>query len=501
MKEIKESLSPIERKILPFIALPLDKIQEKTKLDETSVIRALKFLANKKLIDLTQKQTQTIDLGVNGVYYKKHHLPERVLIHTLEKHPRISLEEAEKHSGLSSNEFKAALGALKRKALLDITNNKMMLKGKHEEIMHKFPEEKLLERLPKTKEELTDEERYAYDLLRSRKDIIEIIEKQELSYKPTALGTKLLAEKLDDSDLLEEVTPDLIKSGADNKQFRKYDIQSQGPKLHGGKRHFVNEGRIFAKRIWTELGFKEMTGPSIDSSFWIFDALFTAQDHPVREMQDTFYIKKNATELPQDTKLIARVQQAHEKGIAGSKGWNYTWSKEQAKHLALRTHTTSLSARTLASLKPGDLPAKYFAIGKAFRNETIDWSHGIEFYQTEGIVASKDVNFRHLLGYLKIFYKKMGFEKIRFRPSFFPYTEPSVEIDVFHKEKGVWLELGGAGMLRPEVTAALMGTTVPVLAWGQGLDRIIMDAYAIKDLRELYSNDLNTLRNKKAALI
>lgn len=500
MDKLKESLSPLERKIIPFITLPLNKIQEKTKLDETSVVRALRFLANKNVITLTQKQTQIIDLGVNGVYYKKHHLPERVLIHVLEKHSRPSLEEAEELSGLSSNEFKAALGALKRKALLDITNNKLVLKAKHEEVMHKFPEEKLIEGLPKNKDELTDEERYAYDLLKSRKEIIEVTEKQELTYTPTPLGIKLLSEKLDDSELLEEVTPELIKEGTD-KQFRKYDITTAAPRVFGGKKHFVNEARAFAKNIWTELGFKEMTGPSVDSSFWIFDALFTPQDHPVREMQDTFYIKKSSMDLPADEKLIARVKQAHQNSIANSKGWNYSWVKEPATRTALRTHTTSLSAHTLASLTPKDLPAKYFSMGKAFRNETIDWSHGIEFYQTDGIVVSKDVNFRHLLGYLQIFYKKMGFSQIRFRPSFFPYTEPSVEIDVYHKEKGTWLELGGAGMFRPEVTASLLGTPTPVLAWGQGFDRIIMDAYAIKDLRELYSNDLNTLRNKKLAFI
>ena len=500
MEKIKASLSPIEKKILPFLSLPVHKIQEKTKLDETSVVRALHFLANKNIIELTQKQKQTIELGVNGVYYKKNHLPERVLIQLLEKNARISLEEAEKNSGLSSNEFKAALGALKRKALLDIVNNKLVLKAKHEEVAHKFPEEKLLEKLPKGKEELSDEEKYAYDLLKGRKNIVEIIEKQELSYKVTDLGTKLLSEKMEDTDLLEEVTPELIKEGTLDMQFRRYDLQSQAPKLYGGRKHFVNEARAFAKRIWLDLGFKEMTGPIAESSFWIFDALFTAQDHPVREMQDTFYLKKSSIDLPKDP-VVSRVQKAHEEGIAGSRGWNYKWDKQQATRTALRTHTTSLSAHTLASLTQDKLPAKFFSMGKAFRNETIDWSHGIEFYQTDGIVVSKDVNFRHLLGYLEIFYKKMGFSQIRFRPSFFPYTEPSVEIDVYHKEKGIWLELGGAGMFRPEVTTSLLGTTTPVLAWGQGFDRIIMDAYAIKDLRELYSNDLNALRNKKIALI
>ncbi|MCK4553276.1 phenylalanine--tRNA ligase subunit alpha, partial [Candidatus Pacearchaeota archaeon] len=231
------------------------------------------------------------------------------------------------------------------------------------------------------------------------------------------------------------------------------------------------------------------------SSFWNFDVLFTAQDHPVREMQDTFFIDKKL-ELP-DKKLVEAVKKSHEQGVEGSKGWNYSWGEEEAKKSVLRTHTTCLSAQTLAKLKKENLPAKFFAIGKCFRNETIDWSHGFEFNQTEGIVVDKNANFRHLLGYLKQFFGKMGFKKVRFRPAYFPYTEPSMEIDVWHPEKKVWLELGGAGIFRPEVTIPLLGEHIPVLAWGPGFDRTLMDYYEIKDLRKLYKNDLTKLRKMK----
>jgi phenylalanyl-tRNA synthetase alpha chain len=243
------------------------------------------------------------------------------------------------------------------------------------------------------------------------------------------------------------------------------------------------------------MGFKEMSGNMLISSFWNFDALFTAQDHPVREMQDTFFIDKKVN-LP-DKKLVEAVRKSHETGVEGSKGWQYKWNQELSKKMVLRTHTTSISSQTLAKLKPEEMPAKFFAIGKCFRNETVDWCHGFEFNQSEGIVVDPNANFRHLLGYLKLFYKKMGFEEIRFRPSYFPYTEPSVEIDVWHKERKCWLEIGGAGMIRPEVTIPLLGKHVPVLAWGPGFDRSLMDYYKIQDLRELYKNDLNFLRKIK----
>jgi len=163
----------------------------------------------------------------------------------------------------------------------------------------------------------------------------------------------------------------------------------------------------------------------------------------------------------------------------------------------LRTHTTCLSAQTLASLKKEDIPGKFFAVGKCFRNETVDWSHGFEFNQTEGIVIDKNANFKHLLGYLQDFAKKMGFKKVRFRPHYFPYTEPSLEGDVWDEERKEWVEVFAGGIFRPEVVYPLIGEWVPVLAWGPGFDRMVMKIFGIKDLRELYKNDITQLRRMK----
>ncbi|MBM3233912.1 phenylalanine--tRNA ligase subunit alpha, partial [Candidatus Pacearchaeota archaeon] len=128
---------------------------------------------------------------------------------------------------------------------------------------------------------------------------------------------------------------------------------------------------------------------------------------------------------------------------------------------------------------------------------TLDWSHGFEFNQTEGIVIDENANFKNLLGYLKEFAKKMGYEKIRFRPHFFPYTEPSLEGDVWNEERKEWIEVFAAGIFRPEVTAPLLGKPIPVLAWGPGFDRMMMMLYNIKDFREIYKNNLEQLRKIK----
>jgi phenylalanyl-tRNA synthetase alpha chain len=490
-----ESLSPIERKIVPFLNLEINEIVEKSKLDRTTVLRALRFLEEKEFLKIKISKKEIIELGTNGNYYKKNHLPERNLLHFLEKNNHIKIEDSKNQIKLSDNEFKASLGVLKRKSLIELTNGKIKISANKEELTKKFPEEKFLESLPLEKEILSDKDKSLLKSLSNRKDIIEVTESKTTSFDLTTEG-KQIAGKQIKSNLIEEVTSEMIKTGTKGKKFRNYDIASQVPQLFGGKKHFVNQSIEYAKKIWTDLGFKEMDGNLIETAFWNFDTLFTAQDHSAREMQDSFYIKKMKGKLP-DKKLIEKIKQAHEKGISGSKGWQYKWQEEEAKKIVMRTHGTALSARTLTNLNSKEIPAKYFAIGKVFRNETIDWSHGIEFYQTEGIVIDPNANFRHLLGYIKEFYKKMGFEKIRFRPSYFPYTEPSVEIDAFHPERKIWLELGGAGIFRPEVVIPLLGKNIPVLAWGQGLDRIIMDFYKIQDLREMYSNDIKSLRTKK----
>ena len=491
-----ESLSPLERKVIPYLNEDIEGIIEKSSLDRVSVLRALEFLNSKRIISLKIEKRRIVDLGTNGIYYKKKGLPERNLLGVVEK-KILSIEEAQIESKLSDNEFKAALGALKKRALIELKNGKIHFSGSKEEVGKKTIEERFLDELPLGFSDLTSEQRFAFDKLRDRKEIVELRDEPQISFVIEKLGKDLINADLSKAgELLEEITPDMLKgNGWKGKKFRLYDVTSPVPRIFGGKRHFVAQATDYGRMVWAEMGFEEMTGDLLQSSFWNFDALFTAQDHPVREMQDTFFLDKKS-ELP-EKKLVNGIRKAHEGGLDESKGWRYSWSEEEAKRMVMRTHTTPLSVQILAGLDAKKLPRKFFALGKCFRNETIDWSHGFEFYQSEGIVVDKDANFRHLLGYLKEFYKKMGFEKIRFQPAYFAYTEPSVEVHVYHPEKKKWLEFGGAGIFRPEVVIPLLGEWVPVLAWGQGFDRILMDYYGIKDLRELYTNDIKQLREMR----
>jgi phenylalanyl-tRNA synthetase alpha chain len=494
-----DSLSPHERKILPHLEeKDLIEICKKSNLDKVSVIRALEYLKDKKIINLEREIKKEVRLGINGALYRKKEFPERRLLNLLDEKRILDLNFAKVQSKLSEDEFKASIGVLKRKALIDLKNKKIILNAEVG-VAKRTPEEALIENLPLEYDSLSEEQLYALKNLEKRKNIVKTKEKKTIIIELTDFGKKVLKEGIKGQGLIEQITPDLLKKDSSwrGKKFRRYNINFPVPEIHGGKRHFVNQATDYARRIWTDLGFKEMTGPLIQTSFWNFDALFTAQDHPVRDMQDTFFIDKKES-LPKK-EIVETIKNSHEGKLKGikSKGWNYEWDEKEAEHLVLRTHTTCLSAKTLSEINPEDLPKKFFALGKCFRNETVDWSHGFEFNQTEGIVVDRNANFRHLLGYLKQFFKKMGFEKIRFRPGYFPYTEPSVEIDMWHPEKKIWLELGGAGIFRPEVTIPLLGENIPILAWGPGFDRILMDYYKIKDLRELYKNNLDQLRKIK----
>jgi phenylalanyl-tRNA synthetase alpha chain len=143
------------------------------------------------------------------------------------------------------------------------------------------------------------------------------------------------------------------------------------------------------------------------------------------------------------------------------------------------------------------IPGKYFGIARCFRPDVVDATHAVDFYQTEGIIIEEGLNIRHLFSLLKMFAKEFaGTEEIKLVPGYFPFTEPSVELFAKHPEMG-WIELGGAGIFRPEVVVPLLGKDVPVLAWGIGIDRIAMFKLGITDIRQLFSHDLDYLRNAK----
>jgi phenylalanyl-tRNA synthetase alpha chain len=491
VKVLAEGLHPLERKVLPYLdkCKSLKDVQNKSGLKEIEVSRALQWFENKGVVEVKKHNFEVVELGSNGKKYLMDGLPEKQFLKAIEKEP-LSLEEVAAKTGLSRQEVNISLGTLKRNSAV-ILGKKLKITPTGKKFLHsELPEEEFFKKLPLEMGKVHDK-KLLKDLLK-RKELVNISIAKERFFTLTSLGRRLSKTKLT-KGMVDSLTPAMLRNGTwKGKKFRRFDVEINVPKIYPGKRHFVNEAKSHAKQVWLDMGFKEMRGEIINSSFWNFDALFVPQDHPAREMQDTFFLKGESK--LKDKKLVEKVRKEHEKN------WKYNWSEEIAKKPVLRTHTTVLSAKILAKLKEEDLPVKYFSIGRNYRNEAVDWSHLFEFNQAEGIIVDPNANFKQLLGNLKQFFKGMGYDKVRFRPAYFPYTEPSVEVDVYLEEKKTWIELGGAGIFRPEMVVPLLGKDIPVLAWGLGLGRIITQYYDIKDLRDFYKNDIKQLRGMKALI-
>jgi phenylalanyl-tRNA synthetase alpha chain len=409
-------------------------------------------------------------LTEEGEEYLRKGLPEENLVKLLEKSP-LSMKEAKDHL----HKFEVAMAWAKRKGW--ITIDKGMLKIVKKPSQNELEEHATLQKIHKGESVAKN----VLDILIKRNLVQEI--REDIHSK----AEKLIGKEI---GLLE---PELIMTGKWREvKLRPYNVTSSGSRINIGKKHILNIFAEKSRKIFLDMGFTETDGPLVESTFWCFDALYQPQDHPARDLADTFYMKNPMEVSLPDRKIFDAVKKTHEDGSnTGSTGWRYKFSEQISKQPILRTHTTAVSARSLAQIEP---PAKVFSLGKIFRNETIDYKHLAEFTQVEGIVVDENVGFRDLLGYLKEFYIRMGFEKVRFRPAYFPYTEMSVEPELYFEERGEWMEMGGSGIFRPEVTRPL-GIDCPVLAWGLGLERLIMLKLGISDIRNFYvKNDLRFLR-------
>jgi len=401
----------------------------------------------------------------------------------------ISFQKLKEISKMSDSEFNAALGRAKIQGIISIEDGGIVRKG--ERFDDRLPEERLLETVGRGEREyesLNEDERKVLERLLKRPGMIELTETRSTLVKLTRQPTVSFEGGLGET----VVTPQLIKEDAvRNITFSKIDIFAPSKAVYPGREHPINRLINEIRIVWVSMGFEEIYGAIVQPSFWVFDALFTPQDHPAREMQDSLYVLGSTSKVS-DIKLLQRVRATHENGWkTGSIGWRYKWSKAESIRSVLRTHTTALSSRYLA--QNPDKESRIFSIGRVFRNENLDATHLFEFTQIEGVVSEKGATARRLLGYMSQFYKGLGFDDVRFVPTYFPYTEPSFEPQVYSKELHQWIELGGSGVFRPEVVIPL-GVKNNVLAWGFGLERMALLRYKLSDIRDLYSNSLKWLR-------
>lgn len=452
-------LHEIERRIILTLKdniMSIEEISNHSKLTLDQVRRGIEWLKYKGLIEIDENIIKVIQLDTNGIKALKYGLPERRLVNSIDNAKAI------REIKDSIDEFNVAIAYAKSNNWISI--EKGIIKVINRE---KSDEELLLEKLenPKRYDELNNNEIKAYESLKHRPNYV-----KEVTTKQSYIRLSKAA-----LELLPEIT---------KLQTRTLDLEAIAPIIYTGNKHPLQDVIDEIREVLIGLGFQEINGNYIQSTFWNFDILFTPQDHSAREMQDTFYLKELSNEHINEA-IINNVRRAHEEG------WHYKWDYNESKRLVLRTHTTAVTIRYLADNKPEE--ASVFTVGRVFRNEKLTYKHLIEFHQVEGIMIKQGLTLRDLMGLQREFYYRLGLKKVKFWPTYFPYTEPSLQSMVYHERLGKWVELFGMGIFRPEVTKPI-GIKYPVLAWGGGVERIAMLKYDLDDLRELYTNRLSWLR-------
>ncbi len=508
---IAEGLHPLERKVLPLfvgeIGLSEAALLEKDpSLQPSHLSTALEWLLKKQILCVTGETTyETVSLTPIGKTYAQNLHPVLRMATDMAQKGEVTIRSLQQRTDMDAEEISNAIGCLKETGTATVRTGGILALVAPDRLA-------LYERLQETIERLSEREWRVTDLSpedraiitahhRKRgksKGIFHVTAHFKRQYGKTAFFEPLyqkMLERMGDEEI-GAVTPTLLKEGRwRGRPFRKYHIQSLPPRIGGGRKHPYKHFLDEVKQQFVSMGFVEMCGPPVESEFWNMDALYMPQFHPAREIHDVYSIDGRASDLPADT--VSAVVKAHENGgNTGSLGWRYPFDVDRTRRLVLRSQGTAVSARTLSHHPI--IPGKYFSIARCFRYDQVDATHAPDFFQVEGIVLTEEANLRTLLGLLTLFAKEIAGvdgQRCKFLPAYFPFTEPSIEMHIQHPNIG-WMELGGAGLLRPEVTQPL-GVDVPVIAWGLGLDRMAMVALDICDIRDLFSADLGLIRTKR----
>ncbi len=450
----------IEKKIITALKetskQSMEELEKSTNLSPDQIRRGVEWLRLKDFANVSELKTITLSLGKNGIEAFEKGLPERRLLDLLKDTPK-KIKDLQRELG---SIFGPAMGLARKNNWIESSNDEIILKNYPDNL----PGENTLKKIGKGKVLKNQINKNDLTILLKRPDFIVegVISSKEISLTESAKSLKISESK-----------------GA-------IDVEAKVPEVFVARTHPLKDTIDEIREIFVTLGFSEIIGNMTQSSFWNFDALFTPQDHPARELQDTFYLDGISAKKIGTPEQIRKVSESHKKG------WHYLWDINEARKMVLRTHTTCVTIKHLAENKPDE--ARVFSLGRVFRNEKVSYKHLVEFNQIEGIVAGKNATLRDLMGIQREFYKRIGITKIKFWPTFFPYTEPSLQTMVFNDRLGKWVELFGMGIFRPEVTKPL-GINKPVLAWGGGIERIAMLKYDLDDVREFYNNDLNWLRS------
>jgi len=477
------------------------QIAAETGLDEAAVMRAALTLSQKGYVSIESRPVQLASLTPEGRTYAEEGLPERRITRVVvDNGGRMEASEAARTANVSMEMLPIVCGWLKTKgwATLVTTDDRTVILA--DKLAKRSRDEDLLETLSRALDVDTSSfnptDLAELQVLVQRK-LVTVRQRREKVILITPEGLEVAQRGITILPEVSKLTPEMLATGSWRQiRLRKYDVRAEVGACWPGKkqpyRHFLDQ----LKWKLTALGFKEMTGPIVETMFFNCDALYMPQDHPAREVHDIYLIKSpEYGDSAPFARYLRNVKATHENGWkTGSTGWRCHYSEKEAARLILRSHGTAQSARTLVS-EELQIPGKYFSIARCFRPDKVDKTHLTEFNQVEGIVVGEDLTLRDLLGVLERFAIDIaGADKVRFDPDYFPFTEPSVELQAYKEGVG-WFEFGGSGIFRPELTLPL-GITVPVIAWGLGVERLFMMKAAIDDMRSLFSEDLDWMRRQ-----
>ena len=493
-------LSGPERSILlalrarPREAVEEGSLSEELGLPEDTVRGSLQRLRSKQLALAQEVRHEAHRLTPRGEETLRKGLPERRLLRLLEERPDGVPPDGLEAHGFDAEERSAAIGRLRRLGLL-AEGVPLRRRDPSAGAVPTLPEERTLRELHDGTHP-TDAEAFAALKKRGLGTMeVEIVR----SWRPSPEGIELPLDA-GDREFLGALTPELLRSGAwRNAPFRPYDVRATVPYVASPRPHpYVAWLREF-EEILVGLGFQQSEGPLLETEFWNADALFMPQEHPARSIHDVLGVEGTVGHLPA-AGLVERVAAAHEgRPLAPSEaplsiGWRYPYDRAMARRPVLRSQTTAVSARFFA--KGPKPPFRMYCLDRNFRRDAVDATHHVEFQQCEGILGGEEVSLRHLIGTFRSLAEAVGIREMKIRPSYFPFTEPSIEGYVKHPRLG-WIEVFPGGMFRPEVLRPF-GIEVPVAAWGIGVTRLAMVALGISDIRDLFDDDLRRLTTGEA---
>ncbi|MEM1873168.1 MAG: phenylalanine--tRNA ligase subunit alpha [Acidilobaceae archaeon] len=450
-------------------------------LDVSSLASYVMLLRERGLLEVYDVEREVYEVTERGEEALREGLPERRLVELLAFSSGVA--DMSRVAATLGRLAGVAVGKAREKGLVIVDRNVVKLAVSPEEAVESV---EALERA------LAEVARGRYSEVRG--ELLEELSRRGL-VKKSVETRRYIRLKRDPRLVLEEarvevakLTHDLVKTGAWRScALKSYDVRAEPYSVLPARPHFLQEFIEMLRDVMVELGFREVRGPLVEVELFNFDLLFQAQDHPAREIHDSLWLDAEPLDVEEayGRELVSRVARVHEEG------WGYRWSKSIASRVMLRSQTTSVSVRVLALLKPKP-PIRFFTLGRVFRHDAVDATHLPEFHQLDGIEGWHGYTFRDLLLTLKEVFERLGLE-VKFKPAYFPFTEPSVEGYV-KLPSGRWLELFGAGLFRPEVLE-MAGVDYPVGAWGFGIERLAAAFYGLSDIRMLYTSDTGFVKS------